>query len=94
MSTNTYFPPSTEQTDTWQENTMIYQQVFSCVPNDHIHSRCGMQDPSSSFHPFQSKYCARLSLKRYQTLAGTNFAKVLLIGRRKLATQPSTWVLP
>lgn len=22
---------------------MIYQQVFSCVPNDHIHSRCGMQ---------------------------------------------------
>ncbi|XP_062197558.1 phospholipase D zeta 1-like isoform X2 [Phragmites australis] len=24
---------------TAKENTMIYQQVFSCVPNDHIHSR-------------------------------------------------------
>ena len=50
LSTFTFFYSlKTEQTDTWQVNTMIYQQVFSCVPNDHIHSRLGIWNLSPSF---------------------------------------------
>jgi hypothetical protein len=69
---------------------MIYQQVFSCVPNDHIHSRLGMWNLSPSFSSIvEETLCSMVD----QHPAGTNFGKALLIGRRRMAIRPSTWVL-
>ncbi|KAM0951161.1 putative phospholipase D [Dioscorea sansibarensis] len=32
---------------TAEKNTMIYHQVFACVPNDHIHSRAAIRQCTS-----------------------------------------------
>lgn len=72
----------------WQTNTMIYQDVFSCVPNDLIHSRYELTIR------FQLLFLQIALDSKHNEHAGPNFGRALLTAGIKSVTVQSIWGLP